>query len=329
MENNTNIIHLGIIGTGRIARRFVPESKTTYGVTISAVYNPHPGSARRFADSLGISFATDNLEAFSEKIDAVYIAAPHETHAAYAKEMLSRGKHVLCEKPMSFSPNEAYTLFDLAREKKLVLMEAIKTAYCPGYRALIETVKSGAIGRICDVETCFSKLPEENVRETTDKQYGGSFTEYGTYNLLPIAQLLGVKPHTVDFSSLIENDIDIYTKALFDYKTALAETRTGLGVKREGQLLIAGTSGYLLAPSPWWLTRYFEIRRENPNDVETFRFPFEGDGLRYEIAAFAKRIREEQWQDKEGEVVSRFSAEIMKVFLKQSKRTIPCQISNL
>ncbi len=76
------MIRTGIIGTGRITCRFVPEARTVDGVMISAVYNPHPGSAMRFASKYDIPFASSDIDEFMDKVDAVYIASPHDTHAA-------------------------------------------------------------------------------------------------------------------------------------------------------------------------------------------------------------------------------------------------------
>ena len=63
-----------------------------------------------------------------------------------------------------------------------------------------------------------------------------------------------------------------------------------MGVKSEGQLVVAGTKGYILAQSPWWLTRRFEIRYEDPSVIERFEPNFQGGGLRYEISEFVSKI---------------------------------------
>ena len=93
-----------------------------------------------------------------KEVDAIYIASPHQTHYEYAKRALEQGKHVLCEKPLAFKRAEAEELFAIAREHGVVLLEAIKTAYCPGFVQLVGIAKSGVIGRICDVEACFTDL---------------------------------------------------------------------------------------------------------------------------------------------------------------------------
>lgn len=95
-----NIIRLGIIGTGRIASRMIPEVKYVSGINTDAVYNPHIDSARRFAEQFELNKCMDDLEEFYAEIDAVYIASPHQTHYEYIKSALSHRKHVLCEKPM-------------------------------------------------------------------------------------------------------------------------------------------------------------------------------------------------------------------------------------
>lgn len=291
MGENRDRIRIGVIGTGRIVNRFVPEARTVENVQMTCVYNPHLSSAERFAAAYDIARATDCMEDFLQEADAVYIAAPHGTHVPYARQMLLAGKHVLCEKPLAFSAKEAEELFALADARGLVLMEAVKTAYCPGFLGLLEKVRSGAIGEVCDVEACFTKLTPANVREVTDEQYGGSFPELGTYSLLPIVKLLGTKHTDIRFQSLrMGNGKDGYTKAVFSYPNAFAIAKTGLTVKSEGQLLVSGTKGYILAESPWWLTKKFELRYEDPDRCEVFEFPFEADGLRYEIREFAGRI---------------------------------------
>ncbi|MBR2044525.1 MAG: Gfo/Idh/MocA family oxidoreductase [Agathobacter sp.] len=282
---------LGIIGTGRIAHRFVPEARTIEGIEVAEVYNPRIASAERFAEELNIEYATDDIESFKEKIDAVYIATPHETHVEYCRQMLEAGKHVLCEKPMSFSETDAKGLYELASKKGLVLMEGMKTAYCPGFKALLDVVREGTIGEVVDVEACFSRITPINVREMNDLKYGGSFTEFGSYALLPIVKLLG----TDDKSTSIwarkgETGVDVYTKTSIDYGTSVGLAKTGLAAKSEGQLVIAGTKGYILAPSPWWLTKYFEVRYEDPTKIDKHVYPFEGQGLRYEIQEFVDRM---------------------------------------
>lgn len=282
-----SIIRMGIIGTGRIASRFVPESKFVSGINVESVYNPHTESAKRFAEKFELKNWFDSLDNFWEGLDAVYIASPHETHFGYIEQALLKHKHVLCEKPMVLSEKEAKYLFDLAEKQNCILIEAIKTAYCPGFMKLLNIVKSGIIGEIYDVEACFTKLEDPTSRELTDVSYGGSFTELGSYVMLPIIKLLGMNYKDIRFESFKnEKGIDIYTKAYFKYQNAIGTAKVGLGVKSEGQLLISGTKGYVIVEAPWWKTQNFEVRYENSSMNEKYFTKFLGDGLRYEIGEF-------------------------------------------
>ena len=60
--------------------------------------------------------------------------------------------------------------------------------------------------------------------------------------------------------------------------------------KSEGELIITGTKGYVYVPAPWWKTEYFEVRYENPKGNKRYFYQLDGEGIRYEIAAFAKSV---------------------------------------
>ena len=294
-EAECTMVNVGIIGTGRIASRFLEESRYVSGINVSAIYNPHLESVLWFAknnniDIDGPMILTDDSEAFFDAVDAVYIAAPHEMHTEYIRIALDKGKHVLCEKPMGLNKSDIQQMLSVADNKKLVCMEAIKTVYCTGFERILDIVKSGAIGKVRDVEAALSKIGAAAGREMWGRS-GGSFTELASYCLLPVMKLLGtdVKDiHTYSVESPLGTDS--YTKMMITYEDGVATIKTGLGVKTEGELIVAGDDGYIRVPSPWWLTKRIEVHHENPNQVEVYEEEFAGGGLRYEIEAFVKCI---------------------------------------
>ena len=294
-EAECTMVNVGIIGTGRIASRFLEESRYVSGINVSAIYNPHLESVLWFAknnniDIDGPMILTDDSEAFFDAVDAVYIAAPHEMHTEYIRIALDKGKHVLCEKPMGLNKSDIQQMLSVADDKKLVCMEAIKTAYCAGFERILDIVKSGAIGKVIDVEAAFSKISVAAGREMWGAS-GGSFTELASYCLLPVMKLLGTEVKDVHTYS-VESPLgtDSYTKMMMTYDDGVATIKTGLGVKTEGELIVAGDDGYIRVPSPWWLTKRIEVHHENPNQVEVYEEEFAGGGLRYEIEAFVKCI---------------------------------------
>ena len=294
-EAECTMVNVGIIGTGRIASRFLEESRYVSGINVSAIYNPHLESVLWFAknnniDIDGPMILTDDSEAFFDAVDAVYIAAPHEMHTEYIRIALDKGKHVLCEKPMGLNKSDIQQMLSVADDKKLVCMEAIKTAYCAGFERILDIVKSGAIGKVRDVEAAFSKISVAAGREMWGVS-GGSFTELASYCLLPVMKLLGREVKDV-YTYSVESPLgtDSYTKMMMTYDDGVATIKTGLGVKTEGELIVAGDDGYIRVPSPWWLTKRIEVHHENPNQVEVYQEEFSGGGLRYEIGAFVKCI---------------------------------------
>ena len=112
-----------------------------------------------------------------------------------------------------------------------------------------------------------------------------------SYPLIAIIKLLGLNYTSVDFVSYRnKNIIDIYTKIILKYDKEIATGNVGIGVKKEGELIISGTKGNIYVPSPWWKTEYFEVRFEDQNKNQKFFIKFEEDGLRYELAEFLNSI---------------------------------------
>lgn len=293
-------MRIGIIGTGRIVGRFISEAETVDKVNVSAIYNPHIETVKFFAEKNNVEgtqdineakggdkvLLTDSKADMYEVCDAVYVASPHEYHVADMKDAISAGKHVLCEKPFALSGDDAVSVFEMAREKEVVCMEAIKTAYCPGFSGLIQLIENGVIGQPYDVEATFTKIGSASGREMWGPA-AGSFAELGSYVLLPIAKIMGTESlESYIWSLPSANGNDSYTKSCFSYRFGTATAKTGLGVKSEGELIIAGENGYIKVPSPWWLMNKIEVHHEDPNKVEVYEALFEGSGLRYEITAF-------------------------------------------
>ena len=283
-------VNIGIIGTGSIASRFVPESENVNNVVISAAYNPDAEECRTFCEKHNIPCAADSLEELYANCNAVYIASPHYTHYDYAKSALLAGKHVLCETPFVFSMAQAEELYGIAEKRKLCLTVALKTAYTPAFGHLFSLLKSRVIGDIVEVNASVTTLTDESSEKLDSSRFGGSMSENACFPLLPIFKFLGTDYRNVNFYSKMKNGVDMFTKAVLRYDHAVASFQVGLGVKTEGSMTIAGTKGYVYVPAPWWKTDYFEVRYEDQNKKKKYFYPFVGEGLRYEIKDFVSAI---------------------------------------
>ena len=284
------IVQIGIIGTGSIASRFVPEVENVNSALITVAYNPNQDENNAFCKKNDISVAAQSLDDLYKECDAVYIASPHYTHYEYAKSALMAGKHVLCETPFVFSRAQAEELYQIAEEMNLVLMVALKTAYTPAFGHLFSLLKSRVIGDIVEVNASVTTLTDESSEKLDSKRFGGSMSENACFPLLPIFKFLGMEYRNINFYSKMKNDVDLFTKAVFRYDHAVASFQVGLGVKTEGSMTIAGTKGYVYVPAPWWKTDYFEVRYEDQNQNKKYFYPFVGEGLRYEIKDFVASI---------------------------------------
>lgn len=284
-------INIGIVGAGRIAQRFVPESEVVNAAKVVSVYDIDKDIAKVFAEKHNIGTITDSYEDLLKEVDAVYIATPHLSHYQLAKQALEAGKHVLCETPMVLNGDEARELFKLAEEKGVVLMEANKTAHSPAFNHLITMIKSGQIGDVVDINASESKLwGDKFTRELDAEQAGGSMFEMGSYPLLPIIKLMGTDYTNINLYSKMQDGVDVYTRGVMQYPHGVCSFQLGLGVKTEGNLVISGTKGYAYVPSPWWLTDFYEFRFEDQNQNKKFFYKWDGAGLRYEIQEFISCI---------------------------------------
>lgn len=286
----TTEVNVGIIGCGRIAKRFPKEADVVNGLKIVAAYDINKGAAEAVASRIDNCKVCDSAEELFGQVDAVYIATPHLSHYDYIKSAINAGKHVLVETPMVLNGEQAKELFELAEQNDVILMEANKTAHCPAFNHLMVMIKSGVIGEVVDIEASLSQLLDKNGREFDPAQAGGALFEQGSYPLLPIIKLMGCNYKNLNLYSRMENGVDIHTKGVFRYDHAVCSFKVGLGVKTEGNLVISGTKGYAYVPAPWWLTDYFELRYEDQNKNQKYFYKWDGAGLRYEIQEFISCI---------------------------------------
>lgn len=284
------VFRVGVVGSGRIARRFIPESEVVNGIEVTSVYNPDGAEAVAFAERFGLKPYSGSYSDFLDSVDAVYVASPHLTHYEYTKQALEAGRHVLCEIPFVLSAGQARELYDYAEAHDLVLLEASKTAYCPAFNHLVTLVKSGLIGDVVDVKASLSKIVDGKTRELDAAQAGGAMNEHAALNLMAIVRLLGRDWSHVDFFSKMENGVDIYTRANIIYPHSTSSVTMGIGVKTEGNLVVSGTKGYVYVQAPWWLTDFFEIKYEDQSRNKKYFYSYDGDGLRYEIQEFISMI---------------------------------------
>lgn len=294
IRSEQQVVRLGLVGESPILNKIERESQYVNGLESGKVF------------TLNDAYLSDNLKrsvqqaaSYQELLDdsdALYVISAPEKHYAQIREALQKGKHVLCESPVTMEIEQWEELRQMAKDKQLVLMDSIKTAYSVAYYRLLLLAKGGIIGDIISVDaTCTSLVDFDPTQDSQKSLYEwNSICAWGPTALLPIFQLLGtaftsklIATHFLD-----ENQkYDAFTKISFVYPHAVASLKVGQGVKSEGSLVISGTKGYIYVPAPWWKTDYFEVRYENPQNNKRYFYQLDGEGLRYMLLSFLKAIR--------------------------------------
>ena len=270
-------IKLGLVGDSAFLNKIYIETKHVNGIKITSLYTSQKEAMN---DELQ-KFICKDYDTVLKCSDAIYIRSVPNLHYRHIRQALELGKHVLCESPISLNIQETNELFNLANEKNVVLMESIKTAYVTAFSRLVLLIKGGKIGEIVSIDATCTSL---------NKTDWPGIYEWGPTALLPIFELLGNKYKKNIITRKDKNGYDLFTKINFVFDHAVASVKVGDGVKSEGQLIISGTKGYLYVPAPWWKTNYFEIRYENINDNQRYFYQMDGEGIRYELVAFARAI---------------------------------------
>lgn len=284
-------LQIGFLGDfeTNILRKYYQETRFVNGIEPAGICTDDPDGCREFARPEVL--LTRDPEHLLDSCDAVYIVSRPEKHYDQIKKAILRGKHVLCESPIALSRQQCSELFALARERGVVLMEAIKTAYATAYYRMLLLAKGGKIGKIISVDAACTSLRDLD-REKLSHSWN-SICAWGPTALLPVFQLLGTKYSRIHFASYYldrKHSFDGFTKIDLEYPGAVAGVRVGRGVKTEGELVISGTRGYIYVPAPWWKTDYFEVRFEHQEDNRRYFYQLDGEGIRYALLAFVRSV---------------------------------------
>jgi len=214
IRSEQQVVRLGLIGESPILNKIDRESQFVNGLEAGKVF------------SLNDQYLSENLQAaekqaasFQELLDesdALYVISAPSKHYAQIKEALEAGKHVLCESPITLQPQQWKELKGIAKDKKVVLMDSIKTAYSVAYYRLLLLAKGGIIGDIMSVDaTCTSLVDFDPTQDSQKSLYEwNSICAWGPTALLPIFQLLGteysskqIATHFLDEAKRLYQDI--------------------------------------------------------------------------------------------------------------------------
>ena len=266
MRTTTSLTNWGIIGPGKIAKKFAAALGMVDGAALRAVASRDAARAAAFAKEYGAAISYSSYEDLVSDpgIDAVYIATPHGFHAEHAILCLRHGKAVLCEKPLALSAHEVSAMVATSRESSAFLMEAMWTRFIPLMRSIQELIDAGAIGAIKYVRADFGFLAPFNPegRLYNMRLGGGSLLDIGIYPLFLCTQLLGRPARIVAAGDLSPTGSDVTCHVVLQYGNAVsAVISSTLACQTSITAEIAGTEGMIRIPTPWYKNDRYEWSR--------------------------------------------------------------------
>ncbi|MDK0772618.1 Gfo/Idh/MocA family oxidoreductase [Clostridium perfringens] len=190
----------GILGPGNIARDFAQALNRVNG-EVYAVASRNKERAEKFARENNVKKAYGSYDEIikDKDIDVVYIATPHSNHYEYIIKSLNNNKHVLCEKAITVNERELEEALKIAREKNLVLEEAMTLFHMPLYEKVIKKINKEDLGKVNMVQVSFGSFKEydENNRFFNLDLAGGALLDIGTYALSFARYFLSSMPEEI------------------------------------------------------------------------------------------------------------------------------------
>ena len=190
----------GILGPGSIARDFAQALNRVNG-EVYAVASRNKERAEKFARENNVKKAYGSYDEIikDKDIDVVYIATPHSNHYEYIIKSLNNNKHVLCEKAITVNERELEEALKIAREKNLVLEEAMTLFHMPLYEKVIKKINKEDLGKVNMVQVSFGsfKVYDENNRFFNLDLVGGALLDIGTYALSFARYFLSSMPEEI------------------------------------------------------------------------------------------------------------------------------------
>lgn len=290
-------IRWGILGTGRIAEKFVNDvQKAAEGAVVAAVGSRSREGAEAFGDRFGIARRHASYEALAADpdVDVIYVATPHPWHKEATMLCLNAGKHVLCEKAFAMNARQARMMADLARRRQRFLMEAMWLRFRPATRKVRDLLAEGAIGEpVAFSATIGWKGNGDPAHRLYDRAKGGGILLDGTvYPISFACHLFGMPEEVASVANIGPTGIDEQDAISFVHANGVTSTMLGtIRAVPANTASIVGTAGRIEMAARWWQPEEITLVRDG-HEPEAFSWPEAGTlGYQYEAMAVGEAIR--------------------------------------
>ncbi len=281
-------MRVGIIGAGGIARKMAKTINGMESTQLYAIASRSLEKAKAFAAEFAVEKAYGSYEemVLDKNVDLVYVATPHSHHHQHCLLALEHGKHVLCEKAFTFNEAQAAEVLAFAKEKHLLVAEAIWTRYLPMRHMLDEVIASGIIGEVCSLTANLGYVINHVPRLADPELAGGALLDLGVYTINFMLMVLGNDYERFDSTvTMTDTGVDAQNSMTFIYpegKMAILHTTQLASTDRRG--MIFGTKGYIEVTNinnPEWI-RVFDTEHVLLKEIKQ---PQQITGFEYQVEA--------------------------------------------
>ncbi|WP_431779882.1 Gfo/Idh/MocA family protein [Microbacterium aurantiacum] len=289
------MLRWGIIGTGDISEKLVPDLTALPDATVTAVWGRSTDRADHFARGYGIPFSTVSLDELLARVDVdvVYIATPAQTHAEIAVTALAAGKHVLIEKPIATSAQDAERVYSAARAAGRFAMEAMWMRFNPLHVEVIDRVRDGLLGEAHSVRASFGTPFQARGRVLTPAQGGSILRDRGIYPVTLAHWFLG-EPTSLAASGVFEDGTDVDGHATIEYGSDFAQLAWS-GIRfLDLSATISGERGWITIAPMFWAGSRARVHAGSVERIfgtpEVIEHPRQGNGYGPMLAAVTDAI---------------------------------------
>lgn len=292
---------IAILGCGSIARTMSATLRAMRDrgepVCLYAAASRNLETAKAFAESEGYEVAYGSYEEMvrDPKVDLVYVASPHSHHAQHMLLCLEHGKAVLCEKSFTANARQAKEVLAIAKEKHILVAEAIWTRYMPSRKIIADILSSGVLGeiRLLTANLHYDIIGIPRIHEPA--LAGGALLDVGVYPLNFASMFFGNDFVRMDsIVKMMDTGVDEQeTFSLFYADGRVANLSAGTTCRSDRTCMISGRDGYLTVDNvnnPQKITLY--LTKEDHAIAHDVPVPPQLTGYEYQVRACMKALAE-------------------------------------
>ena len=277
---------IGILGAGHIAGTLAYTMQNLNEAECYAVASRSLEKAKEFASRYGFEKAYGSYEEMlaDENVELVYIATPHSHHYRHMKLCIEAGKHILCEKAFTVNTRQAEEIFRLAKEKEVLVTEAIWTRYMPSRKIINDLLAQGVIGEVKTLTANLDYAIADKERLIRPELAGGALLDVGVYTLN--FALMHFGNEIADMNSVVhltKTGVDGQNVITLSYKDErLAILNSGIYGLSDRQGIFYGSKGWMVVDN---INNPLEVKvyDQNRELCKTVRMPEQINGYEYQI----------------------------------------------